>query len=85
MKIGNNVALAGFSVLTRNAIMTCYVSHLTASHTILCKSIKAGTISRYLSAATNLSHPAQMMNTTINIMGKQSQFVTDLLHKSKRW
>ena len=54
MKIDNNVALTGFTTLTRNTIMACYVSHLVAGNTLLCKSIKSGTISKYLSAAAKI-------------------------------
>ena len=54
MKLGNNVDLPGFTTVTRNVIMACYVAHLTAGHTILCKSIKSGTISKYLSAAAKI-------------------------------
>ena len=39
MKLGNNVALTGFTTLTRNAIMACYVVHLAAGNNLLCKSI----------------------------------------------
>ena len=85
MKLGDNVALTGFTTLTRNAIMACYVANLAAGNTLLCKSIKSGTISKYLSAAADLSKPAQMMNPTIDIMGKQSQLITDLIHECKRW
>ena len=70
MKLGNNVALKGFTTLTRNAIMACYVAHLAAGNTLLCKSIKSCTISKYLDAASDLSKPAQMINPTIDIMGK---------------
>ena len=70
MKLDNNVALTGFTTLTRNVIMTCYVSHLATGNTLLCKSIKSGIIFKYLSAAADLSKPAQMMNPTIDIMGK---------------
>ena len=85
MKLGNNVTLIGFSTLTRNTIMACYVTHLAADHTLLCKSIKSGTISKYLRTAADLSKPAQMINPTIDIMGKQSQLITDLIHECKRW
>ena len=70
MKLGNNVVLIGFLVRFRNAIMACYVVHLAAGNTLLCKCIKSGTISKYLSVAADLSHPAQMMNSVIDIMDK---------------
>ena len=39
MKLDNNVSLTGFTTLTRNAIIACYVAHLAAGNTLLCKSI----------------------------------------------
>ena len=51
VKLGNNFALKDFTLTIRNAIMTCYTAYLTTGETILCKSIKASTIIRYLSAA----------------------------------
>ena len=76
--LGNNVALKGFTVRTCNA-------NLVAGHTLLCKNIKTGTISRYLSVAVNLLTLAQMMKPTIDIMIQKSQLITDLLHECKRW
>ena len=40
---------------------------------------------KYLSVAADLSRPAQMIYPTVDIMGKQSQLIKDILHKSKRW
>ena len=85
MKLGYNVALTGFTTLTRNTIMACYVAHLVVRNTLFCKSIKSSTISKYLSTVVDLSKSAQMMNPTIDIMGKQSQLITDLIHECKRW
>ena len=70
MKLGYNVALTGFTTVTRKTIMAWYVAHLAAGPTLLCKSIKSGTISKYLSVVADLSKLAQMMNHMIDIMGK---------------
>ena len=85
MKLGNKVALKGFTTLTRNTIMVCYVAHLAAGNTLLCKSIKSGTIFKYLSSAAELSKPAQIMKPTIDIMGNQSHLIKYLIHECKRW
>ena len=58
---------------------------VAAGYTLLCKNIKTGTISRYLSVAVNLLTLAQMMKPTIDIMIQKSQLITDLLHECKRW
>ena len=84
-ELGNNVALVGFSLNVRNIIMACYTAHLDSGATLLCETIKSGTIKRYLSAAAELSVPAQMMNPTLNLMGKTSVFITDILQKAQRW
>ena len=70
LKFGNNVALTGFTILTHNASMACYVAHLAAGNTLLCKSIKSGTISKCFSVEEDLSKLAQIMKPTIDIMGK---------------
>ena len=72
MNVVNNVILTGFSFLTRNTIMPCYVSRLTVGHTLLCKGIQTRAKSRYLRAVADLSCPAQIMNPIIEVTGKQS-------------
>ena len=68
----NNVALLGFSTLTRNTIMACYAATLASGHTIQCKSIRVSTISKYLSTFVALSIPLQAMNPLVNIYGEKS-------------
>ena len=46
--------------------MACYTAHLALGETLLCQSIKSGTISRYLNAAADLSIPAKMMNPCLD-------------------
>ena len=62
INLHNNVALLGFSTLTRNSIMACYAATLASGHTIQCKIIQVSTISKYLSAAAERSIPLQAMN-----------------------
>ena len=83
--LGNNVALKGFTVNTRNIIMACYAAHLASGETLLCKSIRSGTILRYLSAAADLSVPANITNPCLDIMGKQSQYIKDIINEVRRW
>ena len=70
MKLCNSVALKEFTTLTRNTIMACYDAHLAAGHTLLYKIIKSGTISKDLSIVIDLSKSNQIMNPTIDIIGK---------------
>ena len=65
--------------------MACYTAHLASGATLLCKTIKSDTIKRYLSAASELSAPAQMMNPTLDLMGNLSVFIKDIIHEVKRW
>ena len=83
IKIGNNVALKGYTILVRNSIMSCYAADLAAGETLVCKTIKAKTINKCLAAAAGLSIHSQMMNPTLNLMGKESKFISDVLHELK--
>ena len=83
IKLGNNVALKGFSLTTRNIIMACYTAHLATGETLLCKSIKSSTILRYLSAAAELSIPAKMLNPCLDIMGHFSSHIKDIINELK--
>ena len=83
--LGNKVALVGFTLNVRNIIMACYTAYLASGTTSLCKTIKSGTIKRYLSAASELSVPAQMMNPTLDLMVNTSVIINDILHEAKRW
>ena len=83
--LGNNPALIGYTQEVRNTIMACYTADLVAGENILCMSLKSGTILRYLQAAAELSIPSNMMNPCIDVTGKQSRFIKDILHEVKRW
>ena len=49
---GNNAALSGFTLSTRNVIVTFCTAHLPSGVTSLCKTIKSGAAKRRPSAAT---------------------------------
>ena len=85
IKLGNNYALKGFTLTTRNIIMACYTAHLSLGHTLLCKTIKSGTIVKYLSAAADLSTSAKMVNPCLDIMGNQFNEIKTVLRELKRW
>ena len=65
--------------------MACYTVHLVGGHTLLCKTIASGTIKRYLSAAAELSRPANMLNPCLDIMRNRSRYINDILKELKRW
>ena len=65
--------------------MACYTADLIAGENILCMTLKAGTILRYLSAAAELSIPANIMNPCVDVTGKQSKLIKDIIHEAKRW
>ena len=80
MHLGTNVSLKEFTQVIRNVIMVCYVAHLASGQTLLCRSIKTCTIRKYLKAASDLSIPFQMMNPTVDIQAKESEFIKDILY-----
>ena len=65
--------------------MACYLAHLVTVQTLLCRSIKSSTITRYLSAAAELSIPAKMLNPCLDIMGQLSSHIKDIINELKRW
>ena len=85
MQLDDNVTLWGFTPNIRNIIMVCYTAHLALGQTLLCCAIKTVTIKKYLKAATDLSIPFQMMNPTLDLLGKQSKYIGGILHEASRW
>ena len=65
--------------------MACYAADLGAGQNLLCMTLKAGTILRYLQAAAELSIPANIMNPCLDITGKQSKYIRDIINEVKRW
>ena len=41
IKLGNNVALKGYTLSVRNLIMSCYAADIAAGENLACKTIKA--------------------------------------------
>ena len=85
IKLGNNVVLKGYTLLVRNLLMSFYAADLAAGENLVCKTIKAKIIKKYLAAVTELSMHSQRMNSTLNLMDKESKFIRDVLHELKRW
>ena len=63
--------------------MTCYTAHVISGATLLCNTIKVNTTKRYSTEAVMLSEPALMVNPCLDLNGKTSQFILDLLHKAR--
>ena len=85
IKLGNNVALKGFTLTIRNMIMACYTAYLATGETLLCRTIKSNTIKKYLDAAAELSIPAKLMNPCLDIKGNLSKNIKEILKETKRW
>ena len=62
--------MKGYNPLVRNLIISCYAADLVAGENLMCKTIKATTINKYLAVAVALSIHSQMMNPNLNLMGK---------------
>ena len=56
-------------------------TYLVGKENLVCKSVEAVTIKKYLVAASELSTHSQMMNPTLNLMGSQSKFISYVLHE----
>ena len=52
--LSNNIASIGFLLTIGNISMVCYTAHLPSGATLLCKTISANVIKRYISAAAML-------------------------------
>ena len=65
--------------------MACYTANLASGENLLCKTIKSGTITRYLSAAAELSLHANTMSPLLDITGKRSKYIADVINEIKRW
>ena len=65
--------------------MACYTTNLSGGGTLLCKTIASGTVLWYQSAAAELSRPVNMLNPCLDIMGKRSRYINDIIKDLKRW
>ena len=65
--------------------MACYAADLVSGENLLCMTLKAGTILRYLQAAAELSTHDNIMNPCLDSTGKQSKHIKDIIHEVKRW
>ena len=84
-KLGKNIALKGFSQNIRNTIMACYTADLASGQNLLFMSLKSSTIIRYLAAAADLSIPYNQMNPCLDMYGKRSKQINNIITEIKRW
>ena len=77
--------MSGYFQNIRNIITACYATDLVARENLLCMTLKAGTISRYLQAAAELSIPANLVNPCLDIIGKQTKYIKEIIIEVKRW
>ena len=64
--------------------MALYALNLSQGETLLCRSIKANTIERYLHAAAKLSTTAHRMDPRLDIHGKTSDYIKKVIREQKR-
>ena len=65
--------------------MAVYCTHLLCGHTLLSKSIKVGTVKRYLYAAIKLFPQHDWDPTLDSTAGVWATCITDVLREGKRW
>ena len=65
--------------------MACYTAEIASGQNILCMSIKSGTVLRYLAAAAELSIPFNLINPCLDIFGKRSKHINNIITELKRW
>ena len=65
--------------------MACHTADLGSGQNLLFMSIKSGTIIRYLAVAVDLSIPYNQMNPCLDIYGKWSKQINNVITEIKRW
>ena len=70
---------------SRNFIMACYASCLTSNETVYCKTIKAATVSNYLSDAAKLSIMNKLTDPTKTLINQRSPYISGVINEHKRW
>ena len=75
--------LAQATTSDRNLVVALYSLHLAQGATILCMSIKAGTIDRHMYAAAKLSTAAHLMDPRLDTYGKKSDHIKKVLREQK--
>ena len=76
---------AKYELKQRNFLMACYAISLTTNQSIYCKTVKASTVSTYLSDAAKLSILNKLHDPTKNAFNQRSHFITNVLSEHKRW
>ena len=69
----------------RNLVMALYAMHLAQGHGIQCRTIKSGTIQRYLMAAATISENHKLPDPRLNSRGITSPYIYKVLNELKRW
>ena len=60
-----------------------YALYLAQGETLLCRSIKANTIERYLHTAAKLSIAAHQMDPRLDIFRKTSEYIKKVIREQK--
>lgn len=69
----------------RNLVMALYAMHLAQGYGIQCRTLKSGTIQRYLLAAATISENHKLPDPRLNNRGITSSYIHKVLNELKRW
>ena len=81
----SNITLENMHQSERNLIMAAYAVYLAAGKTHLCKSIKSGTIRKYLEAAVEISTVRYIHDPRKDLTGKIASCILAILKEAERW
>ena len=84
-KLTTNPLLINVLQEDRNLIMACYATFLMMGHTLLCKSIKVGTIKKYLLAAKDYFLDNNQWDPCITKQGKTASVLLSVYKEGNRW
>jgi hypothetical protein len=77
--------LSTFPHNVKNLIILCYTVSLLQGNTIHCKSIKAATIKRYISAISKLHKEAGLLDPCNDFKNERLTLLTSMLNEAARW
>ena len=77
--------LSSFNTPQKNFIMACYTVSLTSNETVYCKTIKAATVTLYVSDAAKLATLCNKPDPSKNQLNQRSSYITNVINEHKRW
>ena len=77
--------LSSFNIPPKNFIMACYTVSLTSNETVYCKTIKAATVTLYVSDVAKLATLCNKPDPSKNQLNQRSIYITNVINEHKRW